>query len=539
MNDDKPTITTAPVAMDLAVLGDGAPHHALEDLVWPTKYAAYHALSRELIDSLAETIRTQDPGADGAAVIRAKSYDIITDLAFIARLAFDLANIRQSGRAMRFNAQASPMLAFLNAGGDPSRSPVLRIWHHPVDRRLRTRLRKRLRLARSHQRAYLAGKNCIDVHNRNNLVNTLLGAEDRPAVDWPATNLDWRHGGDVPPFLADCAAEVARAFAGVVVKYIDDDGLCTTLGTLGADLIRRHIAKSWVDFETLERHMRTRPMGKMLVSGTPKHLGRLAGWLYRREGKPVIRCAHGGERVFFADYEWGLAEFPDCDTYYAHSAGERDALAARLAAGGTALIEPGHAIAFRTLGSPHHQKLMARARNRDRQQATGTVVYVAGGYLGEQFGDYPNRKPPDILYLDWQIDLVRALRELGYRVAVKPHPAGIAQAANHLAHYADTVLQGRFDPLATTADVFVFDFAGTAFFDTLATDAPMLFADLGIRPFDETIRADLTTRCPIAPATLDARGRFRIDRDRFGESLAGAIDADPCPPGFHDRYFGA
>jgi hypothetical protein len=539
MNDDKLTITTAPVVMDLAVLGDGAPHRALEELVWPTKYADYHALSRTLIDSLAQAIRAQSPGADGAAVLRAKAYDIITDLAFITRLAFDLANVRRSGRIMNFDATASPMLAFLDAGGDPSKSPVLRIWHHPVDRRLRTRLRKALHRARSHQRAHLAGKNRIDVHNRNNLVNNLLDTEDYPAVDWPATNLDWRHARDIPPFLADSVAEIARAFSGVVGEYIEEDGLRETLSALGADLVRRHVAKSWVDFETMERHMRARPTGDMLVSGTPKHLGRLAGWLYRREGKPVVRCAHGGERVFFADYEWGLAEFPDCDTYYAHSSGERDALAARLATGGTALIEPGHTVAFRTLGSPHHQDLRAKAHKRNKRQTTGTIVYVAGGYLGEQFGDYPNRKPPDILYLDWQIDLVRALQDLGYRVGVKPHPAGIAQAANYLAHYADTLLQGRFDPLAMEPDAFVFDFAGTAFFDTLATDAPMLFADLGIRPFDETIRADLAARCPIVPATLDARGRFRIDRNRLGESLGIAIAADPCPPDFHNRYFGA
>lgn len=533
------TAASTPVMMDLSVLSDARPHLALDGLVWPTAYDAYHNLSRALINALVETTRALDPGDDAAAVTRAKTYDIITDLAFIARLAFDIANARRAGRTLNFDPQASPMLAFLEVGGDPSRSPVLRIWHHPVDLRPHTRLRKSLRRARSHQRARLAGANRIDVHNRNNLVNTLLGADSRPAVDWPVTNLDWDHGQAVPPSLTESVAELARSYKRVIARFIEDTALRETLTALGENLIKRHLAKSWADFEIFDRHIRARPLGEMLVSGTPKHLGRLAGWLYRREGRPVLRCAHGGERAFFADYEWGLAEFPDCDTYYAHSAGERDALATRLATGGTALVESTQNVAFRTLGSPHHQKLLEKSRAGRRRAQTGTVVYVAGGYLGEQFGDFPSRKPPDILYLDWQIDFVRALKELGYRVAVKLHPAGIAQEARYLSHYADAVLEGRFDPITTSADAFVFDFAGTAFFDTLATDAPMLFADLGIRPFDETNHSDLAARCPMVPTSQDDRGRFRIDRGRLENSLAEAISADTCPPGFHDRYFGA
>jgi len=526
------------VAMDLSVLGDTRPHLGLDNLVWPTDYDAYHTLSRTLIDSLVETIRALDPGDDAAAVTRAKTYDIITDLAFIARLAFDIANTRRAGRELNFDAKASPMLAFLVAGGDPAQSPVLRVWHHPVDLRARTRLRKGLRRARSHQRAMMAGADRIDVHNRNNLANNLLNAEQRPAVDWPVTNLDWGHGHDVAPSLTESVAEIGRTYARVIAQFIDDPALRETLGALGHHLISLHLAKSWSDFKTFEKHIQARPMGTMLVSGTPKHLGRLAGWLYRRAGRPVIRCAHGGERVFFADYEWGLAEFPDCDTYYAHSAGERDALAQRLSAGATALVEPELSIDFRTLGSPHHQTLLDRSRTLRRREQTGTIVYVAGGYLGEKFGDFPNRKPPDILYLDWQIGLIRTLKSLGYRVAVKLHPAGIAREARYLAQYADAVIEGMFDPAATTADAFVFDFAGTAFFDTLATDAPMLFADMAVRPFDQTVYADLSARCPIVPAARDAHGRFWIDRDRLGETLAGAIESETCPPGFHDRYFG-
>ncbi|MBT5945998.1 MAG: hypothetical protein HN813_01215 [Rhodospirillaceae bacterium] len=531
--------TTRPVLMDLTVLGDADPRQALNDLMWPSPYDAYHKLSRTFIDSLMVTIHALDPGPDPAAVIRAKTYDIVTDLAFVARLAFDIANARKAGRALLYDVDVCPMLAFLETGGDPARSPVPRIWHHPVDLRVKTRARKAARRGRSHLQARLAGGERIDVHNRNNLVNTVLGVDTRAAIDWPVTNIDWHHGRDVPAALTESVSEMGDAYARVIAQFIDDAALRDTLEALGRHLISYHLAKSWADFKTFEQHMRLRPMGTMLISGTPKHLGRLAGWLYRREGLPVVRCAHGGERVFFSDYEWGLAEFPDCDTYYAHSAGERDALAHRLSTNATALVQPGQPIEFRTLGSPHHQGLLTRSHARRRPKNTGTIIYVAGGYLGEQLGDFPNRKPPDPLYLDWQIDLVLAIKALGYRVVVKPHPAGIAHEARFLAHHTDSELEGLFDPTNVSADAFVFDFAGTAFFDALATDIPMVFADMGVRPYDPTAYDDLVTRCPIAPAARDDRGRFRIDRDQLGNALTNAIEMNTCPAGFHDRYFGA
>ena len=533
------TEATAPIAMDLSVLDVSDPQRALDDLVWPSPYEAYHTLSRTFIDSLMATIHALDPGDDPAAAIRAKTYDIVTDLAFVARLAFDIANTREANRALRYDADACPMLAFLEAGGDPAQSPVPRIWHHPVDPRFKTRARKLARRGRSQLQARLASGERIDVHNRNNLVNNFLATDGRNAIDWPVTNITWHHGGEVPAVLKESVSEMGRTYGTVIAQFIDDPALRETLEALGRHLISYHLAKSWADFKTLEQHMRYRPMGTILVSGTPKHLGRLAGWFYHREGRPVIRCAHGGERVFFSDYEWGLAEFPDCDTYYAHSAGERDALAQRVSAKATALVQPGQSIAFKTLGSPHHQALLERSRDRNRPGDTGTIIYVAGGYLGEQLGDFPNRKPPDPLYLDWQIDLVLAIRALGYRVMVKPHPAGIAHDSRFLAPYTDGEIEGLFDPAHMSADAFVFDFAGTAFFDALATDIPMVFADKGVRPYDPTGYDDFVTRCPIAPASCDERGRFRVDRDKLGTVLADAIEMNTCPPGFHDRYFGA
>lgn len=531
-------LQSRPIPMDITILDPADPRRGLEDLSWPSPYSDYHLLSRTLIDSLVSTIRALHLAEDHAAIIRAKAYDIITDLSFAARLALDTANARKAGSRLLYDPKVCPILAFLEAGGDPSYSRSQRIWHHPVDPRVRARLRKAAKRLRSQIWAKCTSGARIDIHNRNNLVNTMLGSDMRKAIDWPVTNIDWSNNEVVPATLSDSVALLGQAYTDVVDGFIEDARLRTTLGALGTHLISGHLAKSWIDFETFKNHLRHRPMGEALISGTPKHLGRLAGWLYRREGRSVIRCAHGGERVFFADYEWGLAEFPDCDIYYAHSEGERDTLTKRLNSKATALVEPDQTITIETLGSPHHKALLARCRTRPRARDTNTILYVAGGYLGEQLGDFPNRKPPDPLYLDWQIDLVCTIKDLGFRVLVKPHPAGIAHGRHFLAPYVDGTIGGLFDPACVRADALVFDFAGTAFFDALATDIPMVFADMGVRPYDMSVYKDLVSRCPVVPALHDEFGRFRIQHDALGSALASAIEMDPQPPGFHDRYFG-
>ena len=88
-------------------------------------------------------------------------------------------------------------------------------------------------------------------------------------------------------------------------------------------------------------------------------------------------------------------------------------------------------------------------------------------------------------------------------------------------------------------DCFVFNFAGKTFFDALATQTPMILADMGVRPFDPITWADLERRCPIVPGAHDEHGRFRVDRARLGETIEAAISALACPPDFYDRYLDA
>jgi len=529
------------VLMDLSSIDPGvAPHHNLQALSWPTCYSTYTDISKKLIETVLTQLTNIQDDETNCAILRAKAYDIICDLSLLLRIAIDITEVRKAGLRPIYDEVASPMLHYLDMGTNPYHFPIPRIWHHPIDKRFVKRASNTARRFRSHLRSLKAGSNRIDIHNRNNLVNELLLSTATSYVDWPVADIDWRRSTLLPTTLEDSAVELCRSVCQAVEGQIAEQSIQVKFQKLGYRLIAFHLSKAHADFSVLERHINARPNAATLLSGTPKHLGRLASWLYRREGAKTIRCAHGGERVFFVDAEWGLAEFPDCDTYYTHGKAERDTLERRINQNLVPTANMDSHISFKTIGSSHHQNLHDYTKKYRAYPATGEVLYVAGGYLGEAFGDFTSRKPPDPLYLDYQIDLLQKLKALGYRVTVKSHPGGIISNGRFLSRYAEQVLDGYFNPATSTGDCFIFDFAGTAFVDALASGRPMVLADMGVRPFDDTVFKELSARCPIIPSGINEEGRFRVQTEALGSAITRSMETEPTSfIDFHRKFFAA
>ncbi len=510
--------------MDLPSLNGELPHVALKNLVWPTPYSTYTGITKDLIDVILRCQKDIKTHQISSAILKSKSYDIISDICTIARLTLDISTVREAGRKLCYNPQSSPLLTYLDVGTDPYSFVIPRVWHHPTANGCSKKIKNLARRCRSHLLSSTIGRNRLDIHNRNHLVNNFVQHSALRGVDWPITNVNWPEGKTLPKDLTEISLGLSIDFLKSIENEVSEKSLAEKFRHLSLRIIKFHLSKAYDDLLVLEKHVLARPMGLTLLSGTPKHLGRLTSWLYHKEGRTTIRCAHGGERAFFIDYEWGLAEFPDCDIYYTHGQGELTVLDRRISSGAIPTTDSEQPTQFQTIGSPHHQKIFSKASNQGSARRTGEVLYVAGGYLGEAFGDFPSRKPPDVLYLDWQIDLITTLKKLGYKVILKAHPGGIAANEGLLSAYADRSIEGKFDPIDAPGDCFIFDFAGTAFVDALASGRPMVLADTGVRPFDPHSFKDLSARCGIAPSTINGNGVFRVKTDPLGEAVAQATD---------------
>jgi hypothetical protein len=164
-------------------------------------------------------------------------------------------------------------------------------------------------------------------------------------------------------------------------------------------------------------------------------------------------------------------------------------------------------------------------------------MYVAGGYLGERLGDFPSRKPPDVIYFEWQRWLLKALRSAGFRVVVKPHPKGVLREAELLQPLCDEIVQGNFDPNGHAVDCYLFDFAGAAFFDALASNRGIVLTDMGVRPLDPHSFDDLRLRCEVVRCTLTERNLFRVDTNSLVEAVENAVTSETWPESFFQTYF--
>lgn len=523
-----------PLALDLAALVAEGADASPSRLDWPTPYEAYGFITTELVDDLATAARAAAIAPQLEAVIEAKLGDAVIDLAVIARLVVDLAHVRGAGRCPLYSRDHSPWLHFLDRGGADARGlGGYRAWHYQRPQGAIPALKRRLRRWHSDARAALspaAGR--YDVLSRNRLVDAYFACHGARSIDISPNYRDWPAPAEIPATVCDAVAAMSDAFAPLAKRAAGGDAaLAAAAQALARPVIGAHFGKAWADLERIRRLVTERRAGAVLAGGTPKHIGRLFAWQYRQLGRRVLRFAHGGERAFYDDYAWGLTELPFCDTYVCHSRAEADLVERRRAEGRMAAAGPG-GIAFVGPGCRNRRAVSAPRRPRN-----GTVMYVAGGYLGEALAEFPSRKPPDPLYLEWQVWLLQAIRCLGFRTITKVHPKGVFNKAMLLRPFCDELVGGYFDPEGHEVDCYVFDFAGTAFFDALATDRGVVLIDMGIRPRDANSFNDLRARCEVIECTLGPGNRFRLDTSLLGEAIERAATAREWPETFFETYF--
>ena len=70
---------------------------------------------------------------------------------------------------------------------------------------------------------------------------------------------------------------------------------------------------------------------------------------------------------------------------------------------------------------------------------------------------------------------------MGFEVSVKVHPFGINQS-NYLKKFCNDIITNKFDILQNSSSVLIFDFAGSAFFDSLTSNKGIVLLNTKIRP---------------------------------------------------------
>ena len=506
---------------------------------WLTAYENYLTLARRHLTGIVGIWRHMNADDDMARAFALKLCCINHDLVRLGCLTVDAARIREAGLAGVYDPAANPVFAYLENGGDanevafarndwPQRQGTKVVWD--VKALAKKGLKWMEGVARKPNERF-------DVISSNELLEQYVAARKLPTRRLFAYLLDRPMPHVAQSKIALLADAVAEAFVRLLENITGGEQELMSRAREGARRIcHGHLGRAWEDLHDVRVSGFANRPASILISGTPKYLGRLLSLFHRELGGRSYRFAHGGERVFFDDAEWAINEMPFSDRYICHSWGEAEAIDRRLTQGRVPWIGDGIPKLVGS-GTERHEDLRDGVSVTQTSVDVKTVVYVANKYLGEATYLTPNFRCNDILYTEWQFWLLRTLRDLGYRVVVKAHPRERLRRVEMLRKHCDEVDTGPFRPTRFNSRCLLFDFAGTAFFDALAANVGVVLVDMGVRPLDPTTQSDLDRRCNRVPTVFDERNLFRVDPKSLGSAIESATHEGECSSAFFEKYF--
>ncbi len=188
----------APVLYDLATVAHGGLEEALADFRWHTPYEAYDFLSAELVSDLVAVAEGCGKTGPLEAVLGATIYDIVTDLAHIARIALDLEHLRRAGARPLYEPDSAPIARFLLEDGSDERAVIARrswLWHHGARRGITSGAKRAVRRAQSRLHGFITpADGRFDLLNHNPLLDEFLETEPVRAVEFFPNTYDWSDG---------------------------------------------------------------------------------------------------------------------------------------------------------------------------------------------------------------------------------------------------------------------------------------------------------------------------------------------------------
>lgn len=279
-----------------------------------------------------------------------------------------------------------------------------------------------------------------------------------------------------------------------------------------------------------------RDVGRLRDTRLPKSLWSGTGGLYAqraigievlRRGGSVVRFDHGKPKGFVEAREIDtLVEFAVSSEFVVPT--EEAAAITRQCSDETLLPWMKHPRIRGIGGDPTFARLPA-ARPARAGSRRLRVVYAPTQLLG--FRQLLPVQTADVIYLDWQIQVARALSALPVELVCQPHPEGLFKGRPHPLETVATCISGNFDAQLERADVFVFDYPSTtALWEAACTDARIVFIDIGSGSMTPKIDALFRKRARIVSAAHDEANRPLLDGAALRDAvLASSAPADPMP----------
>lgn len=178
------------------------------------------------------------------------------------------------------------------------------------------------------------------------------------------------------------------------------------------------------------------------------------------------------------------------------------------------------------LGQLQNRVPIIRSPRKMVSSPVKSIMYVQSMFMTD-VGEM-NPLMPDVVAADWQIRLLRALSEKGYRILVKPHPrTRINLPHDFFSSLGIEVITDDFENVYDCADVLLYDYTlSTTFGSGLRSDRHIVLIDFGYSDLPEAILDKLDRRVARTEGWFDQQNRAQVDWHALHESIVSIKDRD-------------
>ncbi|WP_348657789.1 hypothetical protein [uncultured Thalassospira sp.] len=512
-----------------------------QDFRWPVVYEDYLSLAKSFRIEVIQALSAEALDESERVVIQASLGSVLNDGERLLKSLLEIETLERSGDEIIFDEKYSALFGYLrsaNNSGSEKANRALQIFADYKHVKIKPHTLKDSAVWHlTCLQMLLRGRgNRFDQQNEAALFSEFSsGKAEKVQLLRPER---WPLPGKVvrSPRIDDLVQQVISAFHRVLIQRHFSSQRVERAAQILKEQVLTQFSLAMSELGWLERGYLAGLFGKALVGGTPKRIGRLLAYRYLRSGKKVIRFSHGGDRVFFDDPLWQETELPFVSEYYVHGYKAAELLNARYKRKPRTFAS--HIPQFKSLGSREHFAWYDKDRSTKRECSKRLrVVFVPGSFLGEESFASLDFKLPDVLAADLQRKITVSLLGAGFETWIKPHPKGLFSLAGQTEIDGAKVLKGAFDPTKIEADCFVFEFAGSAFFDALASGKGVVLVDTKHRTWDEAAKIELKKRCKIVPTSFDDYNRLQVSDSMLKQAIESASHGLGCSHEFAHEFF--
>ena len=520
---------------DISLSNPDSLNFELEDFIWPVPKDAYSFITPGIINGILSLINQHADSEDVRAILMSKTFDISSDLSRIARVSTDYLYFKKSDKLLEYNPILHPILHYIITYDNNTNNAVN--YSLSKNNSLKTNIVKTLKQLNVKLSRYKYPKSKrFDGFNANPLLNDFARNSDKKIIDIRLTDFaSSSRTASLPKIFHNLTEIYCDFFLNLLNKNLDlTIEMEAALKNLAIDTIYDHFKQSYSLFGHIKSSGIISHTSEILISGTPKYSGRLFSYLAKKKGKKIWRFGHGGDRAFFDDYNFSLADLAYCDKYHCHSIGEMSNLKNRFNEKRMANVSSNN-LEFDWQASSKHLNIFHNSNKFSAKKSSKTIMYISAAYLSEELRTFQERSS-DAQYLEWQIWLLKKLKSMGYKVISKMHPKGPLLDHNFLNPFSESVYHDYFSAENYDVSCFLFDFGGSAFFEAMSSKKGVVYIDMGMRSIDKNSEKNLNERCEIIQTNLDSSNRYRAPVSEIRSALENALEFNWNDSDFYDSY---